>query len=103
MRSWRTATASASGFHQSTDEGKAPRHRSSPVKRIALERKCRQRDGARYLSAVLCELHGIIQARHIRVGRVVEVDGPCDQPAFAVGFPRAQLAAEKEGWPPLAR
>ena len=56
------------GFHQITDEGKVPRHRSSPVKRIAHKRKRRQRDGALHLGAVRGELHGIIQARRIRVG-----------------------------------
>src|ERR1700719_4124613 len=98
----RTRATRLLGFHQSTDEGKVPRHRSSPVKGIALERKGRQRDGALCLCAVRGELNGIIQARRRRVGREVEVDGPCDQPAFAVGFPGAQLAGEKEG-PSLPR
>src|ERR1700719_1946828 len=78
----RTRATRLLGVHQSTDEGKVPRHRSSPVKGIALEQKGRQRDGALYLCAVRGELNGIIQARRRRVGREGEVDGACDQPAF---------------------
>jgi hypothetical protein len=87
--------------HQRTGEGKAPRHRAAPVQGIALERKRPQRDGARYLATVRGEFHGVIQARHIRIGREVEVDGPGDQSPLAIGFPGTQLAAEKEGWPAL--
>ena len=38
------------------------------------------------------------------IGRASETQvASCHEPSFAVGFPRAQLAGEKEGWPFLPR
>ena len=90
------------GFYQLTSEGKRTHDCSSALQRLSRQRERGEGDGAAGLLTVLAEMDGVVQARGIGAGRVVEVDGSGDQSALAVRFPGAELAGKEKGRPSLA-